>query len=417
MLKKTLKKNSIASFFDGAENSPLDVPFNPAVEIPDAIALVKRYLVISDHAALTVVLWSIMSWCPSNFTRCPLLLINAPERECGKTQLLKVIEKLVYNPLETANITMASLFRLISEYSPTLLIDEADTFIRDKTEMVGLINAGFEKGGRVFRVETDKKGEHTTQGYEVYGPKVLAGIALERHLPDPTISRGIQIPMKRKTREDKVERLRGADPSEFAKLRRGFLRFVIDHRNQLSSINLDLPEKLSDRQQDCWEALLIIAHLLGREWYEKAIEAALTICTETDPPKSSSNQLLEDIRVVLAERQGAYIPSTDLLQELNENEDMDWKRYNHGQPLTPRQLAKLLGPYGIKPKTVRMDRNNTPKGYEVAQMHAVFDRYLAPEIDSTEDLPSGSQFSPVPVRDPEPGEKPAIKAWVVPKLN
>ncbi len=360
--------------------------------------MIKDHVVLPDHSVFAAFLWCILSWCYGLFNRCPLLLINAPEKECGKTQLLKIVGKMGHRSLETANISLPSLFRVVDEYGPTILIDEADTFMNGKNEMAGIINNGYESGGTVMRIETDVKGQMSCCAYGVYGPKALAGIALERHLPDATMSRGIQIPMKRKTKADTVQRLRSVDPERFARVRSGILRFVLDNQDALANTTLELPEQLGDRQQDCWEPLLVIAHCLGPKHYAKAVEAALTICAETAPPKSSSNQMLEDIREVLQGYQGHHIPSATLLESLHRHPDMDWCRYNHGQPLTARQLAKFLAPYDIRPKTVRMGNlGGTPKGYEIRQFQEAFDRYL-PDLPSGPEagsVPTASQFAPV----------------------
>ncbi len=249
-----------------------------------------------------------------------------------------------------------------------------------KTEFAGVVNKGYEKGGFVVRVETVGK-EFAECVYQVYGPKAMAGIMLERHLPSATMSRGIQIPMKRKTKDDSVQRLRSADPRVFKDLRARIVKFVTDNKDVLAKGWDEMPQELSDRQQDNWEPLLAIAHCLGEEWYRKACEAALQNCEETAPPKSSSNQLLEDIREVLSGYKGKYIPSAELLQMLNENEDMDWRTYNHGKPLSARQLAKFMAAYGVKSKTVRMKLDYTPKGYEVREFADAFARYL-PELPS-----------------------------------
>ena len=58
-----------------------------------------------------------------------------------------------------------------------------------------------------------------------------------------------------------------------------------------------------------------------------------------------------------------------------DDEENSWATYNRGKPLTPRQLAKLLAPYGIKPKTVRVN-GRTPKGYDKSQFVDAFARYL-----------------------------------------
>lgn len=399
MTKKSAKPklNSVAALFR-QDVLPMGSMVNPDMLMQKAIDLVKTYVVISDHSALAVSLWCFLTWCYKEFDRCPLLLINAPEKACGKTQLLKIVGKMTFRPLETANVTMAALFRVVDEYGPTMLIDEADTFMNGRGEMAGIINSGYESDGYVLRSDTDTKGNISPCSYKVYGPKVLAGIGLERHLPDATMSRGIQVPMKRKTKADTVQRLRSADPQHFAFVRTGILRFVLDNQDALANTTLELPEQLGDRQQDCWEPLLIIAHCLGPKWYAKAVEAALAICAETEPPKSSSNQLLEDTREVLQGYQGHHIPSATLLESLHRHPDMDWCRYNHGQPLTARQLAKFLAPYDIRPKTVRMGNlGSTPKGYEIRQFQEAFDRYL-PDLPSGPEagsVPTASQFAPV----------------------
>ena len=278
------------------------------VLMDDLIGVIKDYVIVSERDALVVALWAILTWCYEKFHRCPLLLINAPERECGKTQLLKVVEKLVFRPMETANITLAALFRLITNHKPTLLIDEADTFVEGKTELAGVVNKGYERGGFVLRVESDGK-ELTERAYYVYGPKAMAGISLERHLPNATMSRGIQVPLKRKTKDDSVQRLRSADPEVFKGLRSQILKFVLENKETLAKGWDEMPEELSDRQQDNWEPLLAIAHCLGEKWYRKACEAAVQNYEETSPPKSSSNQLLEDIRkYCLATKRSTFHP-------------------------------------------------------------------------------------------------------------
>ena len=381
---KSTPRNSASSIISKSLDSNNSTPWPHTVDcdelMENLIRAIKNHVVIMDHDALIVALWSINTYCYGTFQRCPLLLINAPERECGKTQLLKVVEKLVFRPMETANITMAALFRVITNHKPTLLIDEADTFMEGKTEMAGVVNKGYEQGGFVWRVESVGS-ELKECAYYVYGPKAMAGIMLERHLPNATMSRGIQIPLKRKTKGDEVQRLRSADPQVFASLRSRIMRFVIDNNETFAKGWEQLPDELSDRQQDNWEPLLAIAHCLGESWYSKACKAALENCRETALPKSSSNQLLEDIREVLSTYEKKYIPSADLLGLLHEDSDMDWCTYNHGSPLTARQFAKFMAAYGIKPKTVRMSATNTPKGYEVRDFQDAFARYLPERLE------------------------------------
>jgi len=73
--------------------------------------------------------------------KLPILNLQSPEKRCGKTLLLSLIAKLVKRPLPSSNISGPSIFRVIEEYSPTLLIDEADAFLNNNEEARGLVDS------------------------------------------------------------------------------------------------------------------------------------------------------------------------------------------------------------------------------------------------------------------------------------
>ncbi|ODU56551.1 MAG: hypothetical protein ABT02_20015 [Comamonadaceae bacterium SCN 68-20] len=103
--------------------------FDPDELVKDGESLIEDLVILPNYSVFAAFLWCTLSWCYGLFNRCPLLLINAPEKECGKTQMLKIVGKLAHRSLETANISLPSLFRVVDEYGPTILIDEADTFM------------------------------------------------------------------------------------------------------------------------------------------------------------------------------------------------------------------------------------------------------------------------------------------------
>ncbi|MBB5202845.1 putative DNA primase/helicase [Inhella inkyongensis] len=362
-----------------SENDPTPClnPISPGLLLGHLVELLMRYIVMSYHDAVTMALWIIHAYCYRYFEYSPLLIINAPERACGKSVALGLVAKLVPRPLECANITLAALFRVIQNRSPTVLIDEGDTFLDGKSELAGILNKGYEQGGVVLRVETvgDKMVE---TAYRVFGPKAIAGISLERHLPDATMSRGIQIAMRRKVKGEQVDRLRGANPSGFRALHSQMGRFVQDHEMQLQRGFAALPDELSDREQDNWEPLFTIAACMGAPFVEITRKAALSGKAMTQEPHSVTNNLLSDVREVLQGHEHQYVTTALLIEKLTGDEDLAWKTYNKGFPLTPRQLARNLQPYGIRPKTVRMGPLDTPKGYEVRDFRDAFERYLKP---------------------------------------
>lgn len=53
------------------------------------------------------------------------------------------------------------------------------------------------------------------------------------------MSRGIQIPLKRKTKDDTVQRLRAADPKDFKSLRSRILKFVLENKVLCQKVGRD----------------------------------------------------------------------------------------------------------------------------------------------------------------------------------
>lgn len=72
----------------------------------------------------------------------PLLTISSLDKRCGKTRYQTLIGWMSVKPLSASNISSAAVYRTVEEYHPTLLLDEADTFIRDNEELRGIINSG-----------------------------------------------------------------------------------------------------------------------------------------------------------------------------------------------------------------------------------------------------------------------------------
>lgn len=351
-------------------------PVDPAELLSGLDGVIRRYVVLDPHQGIAIALWIAHSWLIESADIAPLLLITAAERESGKSQALSVCAMLCRHSLTVANSSPAFLFRGIAKWMPTLFIDEVDTFMRESTDQKGLINAGHTRDSAwVGRVIGDS---HEPTMFPVFCAKALAGINLAKHLPDSTMSRGIIIVMQRKRPHETCDRLRHADREYFRTLRAKQARFALDYADRIKEARPTLPEALSDRQQDNWEPLFSIAECVGPEWLARCEEAALALSRSADLSEDTGNNLLADIREIFELRKCAKISSADLIEALIEDEEAGWATYNHGKSINPRQVARLLRPYGIVSKTVRLALRSTPKGYDRAQFDDAFARYLAP---------------------------------------
>ena len=332
--------------------------------------MTKCFIVCSEENYPAIALWVAMTWVIDVIQVAPLAVISAPEKRCGKSQLLALLNKLVYKPLLASNITPAALFRSIDEWKPTLLIDETDSFMRENEELRGLLNAGHTRDAAYVIKVVGK--EHTPKKFNVWGAKALAGIG---HLPDTVMDRAIVFELRRKLPHEKSERLRNADPKIFDALKAKLARFSQDYQKALQDTHPTLPDCLHDRAQDNWEPLLAIADIAGGIWPNLARSTAIRLSKVENEPQSIGIQLLTDIQEIFELKQVTRISTANLIDILCADDEKCWATYNRGKPISPRQIATRLAEYGIWSKTIRIG-DYTPKGFEISQFDEAFSRYL-----------------------------------------
>ncbi|HYD17529.1 MAG TPA: DUF3631 domain-containing protein [Patescibacteria group bacterium] len=352
--------------------TPFAEPVDAAILLDEIFEVIRRFIICPEETAIAATLWTTMTWFIKNIQVAPLAIITAPEKRCGKSQFLDLIGRLSYRPLVASNISPAAIFRTIEAYGPTLLIDEADTFLKDNEEARGVLNSGHTRQGAfIVRLVGDN---HETKRFSTWGAKAISGIGT---LADTLMDRGIILELRRKLPLEKVERLRHAEKALFVTLTAKLARFALDAGNHIENARPALPQELHDRAQDNWEPLLAIADYAGGEWAIRARSAALRLSAGDNEAVSLSSELLMDIRDIFttSRKTADRFSTADLLQELNADDLKPWQTFNRGKPMTPRQLAKRLGEYGIKSETIRIG-HSTPKGYMRKWFDDVFERYL-----------------------------------------
>ncbi len=82
--------------------------------------------------------------------------------------------------------------------------------------------------------------------------------------------------------------------------------------------------------------------------------------------------LLEDL-LALFEELGPRLASRAITDRLGGREDRPWPEYKGGKPITPKQLASLLRPFGVAPRTFRAG-DTTEKGYLREDLEDAFSR-------------------------------------------
>ena len=375
MVKAVRSNESEADRLPFEEVEPHSKPIDPAQLLDEVSLTIQKFIVLDDQQADAVSLWIALTWFIDIVEVAPLMIINAPEKSCGKTQLLTVMGRMAYRPLPASNASASALFRAVELWKPTILIDEADTFFGDNAELRGMVNAGYLRDGYVLRSEAVGD-SFEPRMFSVFSAKALAGIALEKHLLDATMSRGLVINLRRKLRDESVSRLRHADRDLFSIIAEKLSRFALDYSQQVRLARPVLPNELSDRDQDNWDGLLAIAGCAGDEWLSRATKAALKLSGAGEKTVSTGNELLADIQHVFERKRVDKINFADLIQALCDDEEAGWATYNRGKPITPRQVSKRLKEYGISSKPTRFGYDGVQKGFDADQFSDAFARYL-----------------------------------------
>jgi hypothetical protein len=105
----------------------------------------QRFVVFSKWVAETFALWIVHTYAFRLREVTSYIGIESPEKECGKSTLLTVLSHFVDRAAVSSNISSSAFFRAIEELQPTLLIDEADTNLRGKDDLTGILNSGYTK--------------------------------------------------------------------------------------------------------------------------------------------------------------------------------------------------------------------------------------------------------------------------------
>jgi hypothetical protein len=269
--------------------------------------------------------------------------------------------------LLAGNVSAASIFRVVEVARPTLMIDEADTFLPGNDELRGVLNSGHRRGGSVIRVVGEAM---EVREFSTFAP---AAIAMIGNLPGTLADRSIPVALKRKRADEAVESFRYDHTKELDQLARMCARWAADNIARLREVNPEVPPNLYNRAADNWRPLLAIAELAGGDWPRKAREiAARTV----DADQAKRVGLLADIRDIFEAKGAEQIKSAELAAGLVAIEGHAWAELGRsGKPLSANGLARMLASDHISPDTIRFD-DGLAKGYRRRQFDDAFARYL-----------------------------------------
>jgi hypothetical protein len=372
-----------------------------AVLLDDVAEFLARFVVYpSGHERHAHALWIAHTWFMGSWESTPRIAFLSPEPGSGKTRALEVTDPLVPRPILAINCTPAYLFRKVSDPlgPPTILYDEIDTVFGPKAQgnedIRGVINAGHRKGATAGRCITVGKNV-ATEELPAYCAVALAGL---NDLPDTIMTRSIVVRIRRRAPSEAVQpwrpRINGAEAASLYNR----LCDWCNNAEPLAEGWPQMPDGVTDRDADVWEALLAIADLAGGHWPKTARDAASAMVASSKQTEPSTGVLLlRDIRRVFDTSGRDKMPTVDILAALNNMDESPWATIRRGDPLDARGLATRLSKYGIKSNSTLRDGAQVFKGYARVWFEDSWSRYLSQEsvtpVTSVTPLLSASTLS------------------------
>jgi len=320
----------------------------------------------------TLALWVMLTYTYPVWDAVPYLYVGGPLGS-GKSRVLEVLQRLVFRPLSSSNLTAPTLFRTLHSQGGVLLLDEAERVRQstpDQQELQSILLSGYKRGGTASRLEKFADGSFQPTQFAVYGPKALACIA---GLQPTLSSRCVPVMMFRSAANSpKPKRRLDADPTAWQVVRDDLHALALEHGLawvQLPARAHVVPAGIGGRNYELWQPLLALAH-----WFEErgsngllalvqehACKTVARAKDDTVPPADETLLELLTARVV------AHNPPTsaELLEAAQAHDPVTFKVW------TPHGVTNRLKVYGIatpeKANGERRYRHVTPAQLEEIQ--------------------------------------------------
>ncbi|MFB6820314.1 DUF3631 domain-containing protein [Streptomyces virginiae] len=367
-----------------SDHKPQAAPIDGAALLEEVEAFHRRFNVFPNEAAyVAVVLWDAHAHLIECFEITPRIAFLSPEPGSGKSRALEIIETLTPRSVTTVSASANALYRLVGmpEGLPTVLFDEVDTIFGPKAgtdeALRGFLNAGYRRTSGAVRCV----GEGSNQNAQVFPSYCAVAMAGLGSLPDTVLSRSVIIRMRKRAPNEIAEPYRQRRDQKTGNALRDRLAVWADTvRDRVAEAWPEMPEGVTDRPADVWEALLAVADAAGGLWPERARAACLELvhAGRDNDETSLGVRLLTDLRDKVlcgADR----MPTAAIIECLLRLDDAPWGDLDD-KPINSRALARLLGQYvtpagkPIKPRGIRTP-SGFPKGYYAEDLADAWLRY------------------------------------------
>lgn len=311
----------------------------------------ETYMEFSDERLYSLfTVFCIYSYFYPLFNNAPIIQLWG-EFKTGKTKVCSLIDAMAFNPINSANISSASVFRLIESRRAVIILDESEDLLTSERarDIRNMLLAGTGKSGETFRQEKGVFEQFHTQSFKVFGPKIIANIAgIDLPALQSRVIRAIMIGTADKV---KANRVVSAEDPKWQKIRNLLYRACLTRYLEVMKVRDELPRiQLTGRAFGMWQGILTLAKLVDEDTYQELLTYArdnkLNIDSEieefSDEPMAMLNELLK-----IANPDGAntYITPDELMAKISLQFSITSKR----------DLAFKMGRFGLHTRVLYVD--------------------------------------------------------------
>ena len=285
------------------------------------------------------------------FNTAPIIQLWG-EFKTGKTKVCSLIEAMVFNPVNSANISSASVFRLIESRRAVILLDESEDLLTTERarDIRNMLLAGTGKSGETFWQERGLSESFHTQSFKVFSPKLIANIA---GIDLPALqSRTIRAAMLGTVNRRKANLVVTMEDTEWQDVRNELYRLCLRGHNQVLEMRNNFPKcGLSGRQLGIWQGILSIASLASKSVFEELLSYAkdnkVEIDSEIEEFSDEPKRLLGLLLEYTPDGKTVFKTPDELVALLG----------MHFQLTSKRDLALRLGRLGFRSRVLSVNGN------------------------------------------------------------
>lgn len=358
---------------------------------------IRRFVAMRSQDAVIAAMYVLLTYVFELFEVCPKCIITAPTEAAGKSRLATVMGCMCNRPETSVRISAAAMIRIVDQERPTLVIAEADAWMKQSDDHRAVINASHERSEAVVKILVpDGQGGWEPQQFIVFSPQIISGIG---DLHRTMMTRSFVIRMRPRLVTEKIDKLRQQQKAELRAVQAKGLRWAQGVGRLLKGYTPpQMPEGFEDRQEDNAEPILAIAELAGPEFAKKIRKAIKMHYTReqaigrTDQPRELLIDIVRHFRETGQDELKGFLPANKLLAQLVSLEERPWGELSRGQPMTRHKMASLLQPFQITTTPKKVGRKTT-RVIKWSAVKLAAERYVPDALTASLDQEVGEVLS------------------------